>query len=191
MRIVQAAHAAGPKSAQGGSKRCPAIVPPNGATTPRTGTCRCFATRYGRALPKTFPITRFDALSGGWDTSGSEPDTSWSRTQSARKKRRIRGEIRRLPPRSVLLAEDETDLLLFPPLRANWSLRGEPHRVLLSGWNARRVVFGATNLRNGRRLFLVRRRQKQEDFQAFLTLLHQHYRGWSMTMSPRLPIIAP
>ncbi len=45
---------------------------------------------------------------------------------SARKERRIRRRIRHLPPRSVLLVEDETDLLLFPPLRANWSRRGDP-----------------------------------------------------------------
>jgi transposase len=78
--------------------------------------------------------------------------------------------------------EDETDLLLFPPLRAGWSQRGEPCRVVLSGWNARRVVFGAMNLCTGKRLFLVRRRQRQEDFQAFLTLLHQRYRGWRVVL---------
>jgi hypothetical protein len=107
---------------------------------------------------------------------------SWLRIRSARKKRRIRREIRRLPPRSVLLAEDETDLLLFPPLRANWSPRGEANRVLLSGWNARRVIFGAMNLRTGTRLFLARQRQKQEDFQAFLHLLRLHYRGWHVAL---------
>jgi hypothetical protein len=102
---------------------------------------------------------------------------SWPATRSGRKKRRIRREIRRLPPGSVLLAEDETDLLLFPPLRAGWSRRGQPCRVLLSGWNARRVVFGAMNLRTGARLFSVRRRQRQEDFQAFLELVERRYRG--------------
>ena len=45
----------------------------------------------------------------------SDPDTCWHRIRSARKKRRIRHRIRQLPRRSVLLAEDETDLLLFPP----------------------------------------------------------------------------
>src|SRR5918996_5145314 len=97
---------------------------------------------------------------------GNGRATSWRPIRSGRKKRRIRREIRHLPPGSVLLAEDETDLLLFPPLRANWGRRGEPSRVLLSGWNARRVVFGAMNLRTGARLFSVRQRQRQEDFQA-------------------------
>jgi hypothetical protein len=87
-----------------------------------------------------------------------------------------------LPPRSVLLAEDETDLLLFPPLRAGWSLRGQPKEVLLSGRNARRVVFGAMNLRTGRRLFLAREHQRAADYQAFLRLLHHHYRGWHVAL---------
>ena len=45
---------------------------------------------------------------------------------------------------------------MFPPLRAGWSLRGEPAEVRLSGWNARRVIFGAMNLLTGTRLLLPR-----------------------------------
>lgn len=101
----------------------------------------------------------------------------WRRIRSARKKRRIRRRIRCLPRRSVLLAEDETDVLLFPPLRANWGRRGEPTRVLISGRNARRVVFGALNLRTGKRLFLIREHPRQSDFQSFLELIRQRYRG--------------
>jgi hypothetical protein len=82
----------------------------------------------------------------------------------------------------VLLAEDETDLLLFPPLRAAWSLRGQPATVWLSGKNARRVVFGTMNLWTGSRLFLVRKNQRANDFQAFLELLHHHYRGWHVAL---------
>ena len=72
------------------------------------------------------------------------------------KKRRIRRQIRALPRRSVVLAQDETDLLLFPPLCAAWSKRGEDAKVWLSGRNARRVIFGAMNLRTGTRLFVPR-----------------------------------
>jgi len=75
------------------------------------------------------------------------------------------------------LVEDETDLLLFPPLRATWGRRGEPAPVLLSGRNARRVVFGSLNLRTGTRHFLARHRQRQGDFQIFLKLVRRHYRG--------------
>jgi hypothetical protein len=87
-----------------------------------------------------------------------------------------------LPPRSVLLAEDETELLLFPPLRSAWSLRGRPKEVLLCGRNARRVLFGAMNLRTGRRLLLPREHQRAGDFQAFLRVVHYYYRGWHVAM---------
>jgi transposase len=39
------------------------------------------------------------------------------------------------------------------------------------------VVFGALNLETGRRLFLARKRQRAEDFQAFLPVVRRHYRG--------------
>ena len=87
-----------------------------------------------------------------------------------------------MPARSVVLAEDETDLLLFPPLRAAWSPRGHPKEVLLSGRNGRRVVFGAMNLRTGYRLLLPREHQRAADFQAFLRVVHNSYRGWHVAM---------
>jgi transposase len=76
----------------------------------------------------------------------------------------------------VLLFEDETDLLLFPPLRSGWAKRGEPFRVVLSGWNAKRVVFGAINPETGHRVFLPRLRGRSADFQEFLYTVHHHYR---------------
>ena len=87
-----------------------------------------------------------------------------------------------MPPRSVVLAQDETDLLLFPPLRSCWSPVGQPREVLLCGRNARRVLFGAMNLRTANRLFLVRERQRAVDFQAFLRVVHYYYRGWHVAM---------
>ncbi len=64
-----------------------------------------------------------------------------------------------------------------PPLRACWAKRGQPAEVALTGSNARRVVFGPLTIRTGHRLFLVRPRQRGEDFRAFLRTLHRHYRG--------------
>ena len=58
-----------------------------------------------------------------------------------------------MPPRSAKLAEDETDLRLFPPLRAGWPRRGEEAPVPISGGNAKRVLFGAINIETGHRLF--------------------------------------
>lgn len=81
-----------------------------------------------------------------------------------------------------MLAEDETDLLLFPPLRAMWSPRGQPAQVMLSGRNARRAVFGAMNLVTGHRLFLVREKQYAVDFQAFMREVRRHYRGWHVVL---------
>ena len=81
-----------------------------------------------------------------------------------------------------MLAEDETDLLLFPPLRAGWSKRGEVARVWLSGRNARRVIFGAMNLRTGTRLFVPREKGRSGDFQAFLEEVRSHYRGWHVAL---------
>src|SRR6266536_903514 len=97
--------------------------------------------------------------------------------QRQRKKRCLRQQLRCLPPHWVKLFEDETDLLLFPPLRAAWGRRGEPLTVQLSGANARRVVFGAINMATGRRLYLGRHRQRSEDFCAVLRLVAYHYRG--------------
>jgi transposase len=95
-----------------------------------------------------------------------------------RKIRRIRSQVKDLGPRTALLFEDETDLLLFPPLRACWARRGESAEVPLCGRNARRVVFGAMHVQAGYRLLLPRLHQRGEDFRAFLRLVHEHYRGW-------------
>ncbi len=74
-----------------------------------------------------------------------------------------------------MLAEDETDVRLFPPLRAGWAKRGEPVRVMLSGRNALRVIFGAINLRTGHMVLLSRNKQRAVDFQAFLHELRYRY----------------
>jgi len=76
---------------------------------------------------------------------------------------------------AVQLAEDETDLRLFPPLRCGWALRGQPAPVPISGSNAKRVLFGALNLRTGHRVFLVRRQQGGVDQRAFLEEVRRHY----------------
>jgi transposase len=106
-----------------------------------------------------------------------EPDP-----RRAVKKRRIRKQVKTLPPRCVVLFEDETDLLLFPPLRACWALRGQTAEVRLCGANARRVLFGAVNVQTGTRLLHARQRQRGEDFQAYLHVLREHYRGWQVVL---------
>ena len=100
----------------------------------------------------------------------------------AAKMRRIRRYIKGLGRRDVVLFEDETDLLLFPPLRACWGPRGGDAEVPLSGGNEKRVLFGALNTSNGTRLFLEREKQRKEDFQEFLGLIDQRYRGWRVSL---------
>jgi transposase len=76
-----------------------------------------------------------------------------------------------------VLAEDETDILLFPPLRSAWAKRGQQARVSLTGRNASRVLFGALNLRTGHRVLLVRPKQRAGDFCAFLDDIARRYAG--------------
>ena len=90
--------------------------------------------------------------------------------------------MRALPERSALLAVDETDLRLFPPLRAGWAKRGEPAAVPISGGNAKRVVFGALNVWTGTRLLLARRQQRGADFRVFLDQVRGRWRGWHVAL---------
>ncbi len=75
-----------------------------------------------------------------------------------------------------MLAQDETDVMLFAPLRAAWARRGQQARVWLSGRNARRVIFGTLNLRTGHRVLLSHPRQRAQDFSAFLRELRRRHR---------------
>jgi hypothetical protein len=148
-----------------------------------SGRLGCSRNTCGAAPVSTSVKIRCAANCTAWTTFGSGRATpSIPISNCGEKKRRIRRQIKQLPPRSVVLAEDETDLLLFPPLRACWSPKGHPKRVVLCGRNARRTVFGALNLRTGRRLFLPRQHQRAGDFQAFLGEVHSSYRGWHVAL---------
>jgi transposase InsO family protein len=76
----------------------------------------------------------------------------------------------------VVLFADWTLLRLFPPLRATWAPIGAQATVPISGANAKRVLFGAIDLRTARRAVLVRRAAGQADAQAFLRELRRRYR---------------
>jgi transposase len=68
----------------------------------------------------------------------------------------------------VLLCCDWTLLRLFPPLRAAWARRGTQASVPITGANAKRVLFGAIDLRTAHRVVLIRPRAGAADAQAFL-----------------------
>lgn len=91
-------------------------------------------------------------------------------------------QIRALPAHTALLAEDETDLLLFPPLRAGWAACGQPATVPISGYNARRTLFGTLHLRAGRMLCLEQARKRAQEFQEFLDFIREHYRTRPVAM---------
>lgn len=76
----------------------------------------------------------------------------------------------------MVLFEDETDLVLFPPLWAGWSKKGQPQTVLLRGCNARQVMYGALNAKTGHLLLLPQERQRALEFQNFLDVIREHYR---------------
>jgi len=77
----------------------------------------------------------------------------------------------------VLLCADWTLLRLFPPLRAAWALKGTQATVPITGANAKRVLFGAIDLRTAHRIVLVRRHAGGADAQAFLQELRRRYRS--------------
>jgi transposase len=89
----------------------------------------------------------------------------------------LRKNLRLLPERAVVLFEDETDLLLFPPLWAGWSRKGQTQTVLLSGCNARSVMYGALNAKSGHLLLMTQERQRAIEFQNFLDIIREHYRS--------------
>jgi transposase len=82
---------------------------------------------------------------------------------------------RGLRPGDVVLFADWTLLRLFPPLRAAWAPIGTQATVPITGANARRVLFGAINVRTARRAVLIRRAAGQADAQAFLCALRRRY----------------
>ncbi len=76
----------------------------------------------------------------------------------------------------MLLCCDWTLLRLFPPLRAAWALKGTQATVPITGANAKRVLFGAINLRTAHRVVLIRPRAGAADAQAFLREIRRRYR---------------
>ena len=61
-------------------------------------------------------------------------------------------------------------------LRATWALTGTQAVVPITGANAKRVLFGAIDLRTAHRIVLIRCHARQADAQAFLSELRRRYR---------------
>jgi hypothetical protein len=76
-----------------------------------------------------------------------------------------------------VLFTDWTLLRLFPPLRAAWAPIGTAAEVLITGENAKVVLFGAISLGTGHRVVAARARAAGADARAFLLELRQCYRS--------------
>lgn len=66
---------------------------------------------------------------------------------------------------------DETALREFPPLRAGWSKRGVPARIVISGRNPRRTILGALEVTTGQLVHTVRERCRTDDVLAAVEAL--------------------
>lgn len=73
-------------------------------------------------------------------------------------------------------------LRLFPVLRRAWALRGTQAQVAITGRNAKRVLFGALNLRTGHRVVLRRPNRQQTHCRLLLRRLRQAYPGAQMAL---------
>ena len=76
----------------------------------------------------------------------------------------------------MLLCIDATRLRLFPPLRSTWARKGEPARVPVTGGHAKRVLFGAINVRPGHRMVVQRPGEGAPDAQRLLQAIRRCYR---------------
>ena len=81
----------------------------------------------------------------------------------------------RLPRRSVLVFEDETDLHLHPRLAPLWHEAGKQPAVLAPGQNRKGYAFGAVNFRTGRLTFALTERKRGSEFLAFCRTLLRAY----------------
>ena len=79
-------------------------------------------------------------------------------------------------PDDVLLFIDATRLRLFPPLRSVWAQTGKQALVPDTGRNAKRVLFGAIDVRTGHRIVVPRQGEGASDVQALLKAVRRCYR---------------
>ena len=85
--------------------------------------------------------------------------------------------------RTVVLFSDATIVRQTPPLRACWSLLGEPAEVPIVGNRAKRVVYGTLNVGSGSLcLDHTSENWNQDTFQEHLRHLRSHWRGWNIVL---------
>jgi transposase len=74
-----------------------------------------------------------------------------------------------------IVAVDECDFHLMPPLRAMWQRIGQQVRLPTPGRNAKRPVFGGLDIRTGQWFYRLTDHKRTTDFIAFLTAILAAY----------------
>jgi transposase len=84
--------------------------------------------------------------------------------------------------RTAVLFTDATILTETPPLRACWSPVGVQAEVPITGNRAKRVLYGALNVRTGAVCLTPADRWNQKSFQSHLRELRALWRGWRVVL---------
>lgn len=82
----------------------------------------------------------------------------------------------------MILFIDSTIFTEIPPLRAQWSLRGEQACVPITGKHGKQVLTGVLNIKTGDYLQYASAQFKQPHFQEVLHLVRAHWRGWQIVL---------
>lgn len=77
---------------------------------------------------------------------------------------------------------DETILTERPPLRKAWARGGKQALVPITGNRDKRVLYGALNIKTGSMLLSDAPVWNQDEFQIFLLMIDQLWRGWHIVL---------
>src|SRR5215213_7730902 len=126
----------------------------------RVGRCHCSGSICSNATASQSAPARCAAVCTRRTTAGSGLATSMLDEQRIWPRKRGDNPALRAEwcAGDVLLCCDWTLLRLFPPLRATWARKGTQATVPITGANAKRVLFGAIDLRTAHRVVLIRPR---------------------------------
>ena len=84
--------------------------------------------------------------------------------------------------RTVILFLDETILTETPPLRKGWAHIGKQALVPIAGNRSKRIMYGALNIKTGNLILHDSLKWNQYEFQPFLTMIRQAWRGWNIVL---------
>ena len=77
---------------------------------------------------------------------------------------------------------DETIITETPPLYSCYGHIGAQVRVPITGNRSQRILHGAIHVKTGDVSLLITKEWTQETHQGFLSMIHSHWRGWSIVL---------